>query len=78
MSNAYTELVPKLLAATEKGRVQDWVERLAEVAREAGLRIDSISWQGSPNAVAHNVVDFAVRRQREEKLRAVIASEQSV
>jgi len=59
--NAHAVLRCALVEVTRKGRVQDWVERIAAVATIAGLRLESIQWQGSPEKVASNVVETAGR-----------------
>ena len=56
MSDTRIALKEALLAKTRKGRVQDWIERIAAIAETAYFDTAQISWQGSPLLVASNVV----------------------
>lgn len=40
---------------TEKGPVVTWVERIAQIARAAGVEMHSVNWLGSPSEVAYSV-----------------------
>ena len=66
------ELMQALVKKTEEGGVQEWVERIAAVARRAGAPMDQVSWQGSPSTVAFNVVETSVRYRFAEKLKAEV------
>ena len=52
----YRELHDLVVEATREGRVTDWVERIAEIARLAGIRLEMINWDSSPWIVAGNIV----------------------
>ena len=39
-------LSDRMLNVTRDGRVQDWIERMADIARELGLPLEDMQWQG--------------------------------
>lgn len=66
MSQAETNnLVDELLRKTGDGRVQDWNERLAAVARLAGIDISRIAWSKPPYFVAQDIADECRRTGRD-------------
>ena len=48
-----------LVQLTSEGPANEWVDRIENIAREAGLPLEKICWQGTPEHVASGVVDFA-------------------
>ena len=58
MDEKMLKLKQDLLKATEKGRVQDWIERMAEIAKKANLPLHNICWQGAPIVVADNLINY--------------------
>jgi hypothetical protein len=50
------EQVRQLIEVTRKGPVTQWIERMAVVAGNLGLRLENINWNGSPAMVAQEVV----------------------
>lgn len=66
------ELRSTLLEKTRKGRVQDWVERISVIAVSAGCRPEQISWQGSPETVAHHVCSYLEAYGHLDRLRRVL------
>ncbi len=52
----------RIVAATRLGRVQDWNERIGEIADAGNVDISEICWTQSPNKVAQAVVDSANQR----------------
>ena len=72
------ELREQIIAMTKDGRVQDWVERIADIAREVGLDLSSISWQGAPVEVAIEVIRFAEKHTKLDTLRNVLSKRQGV
>ena len=75
MSDTRIALKEALLAKTRKGRVQDWIERIAAIAETAYFDTAQISWQGSPLLVASNAVEFAIRRNSTESLQQAIKTD---
>lgn len=71
--NPYSLYRPQIIDATAKGRVTDWVERIAEIALSTGLDRSRIDWSGSPDVVAHNVIDAAKRAAKLPALEQAIA-----
>jgi hypothetical protein len=65
-------LIDELLRKTEQGRVQDWNERLASVARLTGIDLTRVAWSKPPRFVATDIADECRRTGREEEfVRAV-------
>ncbi|MBX9949460.1 MAG: hypothetical protein K2Y39_09855 [Candidatus Obscuribacterales bacterium] len=65
-------LAKQLLEVTSKGRVSDWIERIAVVARELGLSLAAINWNRSPECVAMDVSDKADRSGRMAHLETIV------
>ncbi len=57
------ETSKELLNATKDGRITDWVERLAQVAREVGVRLYEINWNQTPQLVAQDVCEYRSEEQ---------------
>lgn len=55
-------ILESMLEKTEPGRLQDWNERIGNVARAAGVKMESITWSKSPESVATDVL-----RQMEQR-----------
>ena len=55
------EISQRILEETRKGRVQDWLERIAEVARLSNVKLESISWSRAPEHVAIDLVETSKR-----------------
>ena len=73
--NEIVQLRKDLLDITRDGRVQDWNERIAEIAREAGLKPETINWNGSPDVVASSVIHTYRRLHKSiEKIKQIIDS----
>jgi len=72
--NERIELRKRLVEITREGRVQDWNERIAIIAEEAGVKMESINWNGSPINIASEVVSFFYAREKVDKLKAVLDS----
>ncbi len=66
-------LAHQIIDATKEGRVTDWVERIAEIARMADLPLCNINWVAAPSSVAFEVVTVAGARGGEGKLEAALA-----
>ncbi len=62
-----------MLTLTEKGPVAEWVERIADIARETDLQMDNICWQGSPAHIACNIIQNAESSGMEIILQCVVA-----
>jgi len=69
---AMVSLSKDLVAVTEEGRVQDWIERMAVIAREAELPLARIKWQGSPNTVAHDIARISYSMGKIEELKKIV------
>jgi len=54
-------MVDMLLKHTESGPVTEWIERLAKVARNLGLPLYNIDWNGSPKQVANNLIGYSFK-----------------
>ena len=52
------KLKQNLLKATEEGRVQDWIERIAKIAKKANISLYNICWQGPPVVVVDNLINY--------------------
>lgn len=61
-----------LVKKTEDGPVVEWVERIAVIARKAGIQPSRINWNQSPINVAFAVVTQGNASMRIDDLRAVI------
>jgi len=73
MSQAETNnLVDELLKKTEQGRVQDWNERLAAVARLAGVDVTRVAWSKAPRWVAIDIADLCRREERLTDLAKIV------
>ncbi len=73
--NEIGELADLIIDKTKDGRVQDWNERIADIARETDVKMEAINWNGSPQCVAVNVVNTIWRYIRNfDKLREVLDS----
>ena len=59
-----------LVESTRAGRVQDWNERLAEIARIAGLPLEQVTWGKAPVMVAFSLIECANSRSITSRLRA--------
>lgn len=53
------EYTQRLLNATEEGPITLWTERIAQLAKEAGVPPNAVDWSGSPKLVASKVLDAA-------------------
>ena len=51
-----------IIDATRNGRVQDWNERIAEIARLAKVPLERINWSKAPTFVADHVLAVAQSR----------------
>lgn len=56
-----SEVINVLLKHTESGPVTEWIERMADVARNLGLPLCNVEWHGSPKQVAHSLVGYSFR-----------------
>ncbi len=63
----------RIVAATRNGRLQDWNERIGEIAVLAKMDVAEINWAKEPKYVASDVVDYANRRLEVEGLERAIA-----
>ncbi len=73
--NEITDIRKDLLDATREGRVQDWNERIADIAQEVGLKLEHINWNGSPAVVASKIVQMCKGQFKNfDELKAVIDS----
>jgi len=52
-------LVNEMCQVTQDGPVQQWVERIAAIAKEINLPLHRICWQGSPQIVAFHIIQYA-------------------
>jgi hypothetical protein len=59
MMSDKSKIAQGLLEATKDGPATQWNDRMAEVARDAGLPLHDINWIGSPSCVAFNVARHA-------------------
>lgn len=66
-------LVTAITDATREGRVQDWVERIAVIARKADAPMDRIVWAESPHSVAWKLVEQMKARGTLPRLIAAVA-----
>lgn len=63
-----------ILDATSQGRVSDWIERIAEIARQLpGVDMSEVSWNEAPGSVADAVVHLANGCCGLKKLEEVVA-----
>lgn len=62
------EVVKLIIDATREGPVSQWVDRIGEVARKAGLELSVICWQGDPSGVAFSVYQEAERHCKVQNL----------
>jgi hypothetical protein len=53
------KLRQKILEKTRSGPLNEWVDRIGNLADNAGLKIEMINWNGSPLLVAHEVIKQA-------------------
>lgn len=67
------DLRERFLDATRKGRLQDWNERIGEVAIKAGVKPEGINWGQSPDLVAFEVIKYMNMREDVETLIGAIA-----
>ena len=67
-------LQEEILNVTREGRVQDWNERIADIALMANVRLEYINWNSSPLNVAREVVEYCGLRERLEELKRVVES----
>lgn len=65
-------LYDDIVKATQNGPVWEWVERIAAIARDAGLKLEDINWQGSPALVALRVIESARKHGLTDKLKAAV------
>jgi hypothetical protein len=70
--NEQYELSVELRKKTEEGRLQDWVERIGQVAKMAGLPLYSIVWNVSAADASSAVVRSAINRDKLSQLRTAI------
>ena len=61
-------LVDAILAFTKEGRIVDWSERIALLAKDLELPIHAMKWDGSPQTVAYRLVDAAENWEKIEEL----------
>lgn len=52
-------IINNLLIETKDGPATQWNDRIAAVARDAGLPLQNIDWIGSPASVAQRVARYA-------------------
>ncbi len=56
---SYGKLTDRVLEATEQGKITEWTERIAQLAKRLDLPIAMMKWSGSPRIVAASVVEFS-------------------
>lgn len=64
----------RITEATKNGRLQDWNERIGEIATLANMDLSHINWVQSPDCVARDVVTYANMRSNIESLELAIAA----
>ncbi|OGZ05993.1 MAG: hypothetical protein A2942_04665 [Candidatus Lloydbacteria bacterium RIFCSPLOWO2_01_FULL_50_20] len=64
----FFKLKGEILEATKEGRLQDWNERIGEIAQLAEFQLEKINWQGAPNELAARLIHYADVRSTIEKL----------
>lgn len=69
--NEFEEVTNLIVDKTKEGPVSQWVDRIGELARKAGLPLDIICWQGAPVIVACDVYQQAKAYGKIDKLIAV-------
>ena len=67
----------RITKATRNGRLQEWNERIGEIASFAGMNLGSINWNDAPEHVARAIVEYANQRSAIDGLEAAIATYES-
>lgn len=68
-----TETSQRLTQTTEPGRVTDWNERIAEIARLTNCKMCLIAWTEAPSYVAYSVTKYFDVRGKLHELNDAIA-----
>ena len=66
------ELRKRILTATSKGRLQDWNERIGEIAILANVEMGYINWCQTPALVASAVIEYVNQRNQIEIIHEAI------
>ena len=66
------QLSENIIALTKNGPVSEWVERISMLAREAGLPLEQICWQGSPQTVVRSVIEKAENHDEVAQLQNIV------
>ncbi|MBP7927772.1 hypothetical protein KAZ57_01355 [Patescibacteria group bacterium] len=67
------DIVDMVLKHTKEGPITQWDERIAQLAKNAGLEVEQINWKGSPKDVAFKVVEHAETFGTLEELKQAIS-----
>lgn len=63
----------RLVQATRKGPIVEWVERISAIAESLGVALWNINWNQTPKLVAHDVARLVYTMEGAARLEEAIA-----